>query len=150
MHEAASNGHVDVVTVLLSLNAPANPRSVNNETPADLAQFNGYTQCAKMLLEYKPPAPRSKRDAWHHGTLDRYEAEDILRNCKEQEGVYLVRYSHRHRGDVLTIHHRGHIYHYQIKKEVCYFSILFLCTVVIFIMGKLNLCGFSISLLSTL
>ena len=123
LHEAASNGHIDVVTVLLSLNAPANPRTVNNETPADLAQFNGFIQCANMLRDYKPPAPRSKRDAWHHGTLDRGEAEDILMNCKEQEGVYLVRYSKRHRGDVLTIHHRGSFYHYQIKKENGYYFI---------------------------
>lgn len=118
LHDAASNGHIDVVTVLLSLNAPANPRTVNDETPADLAQFNGFLQCEKMLREYVPPAPRSKRDAWHHGTLDRCEAEEILRNCKEQDGVYLVRYSKRHRGEVLTIYHRGQLFNYMIRKEV--------------------------------
>ncbi|XP_026288164.1 tyrosine-protein kinase Shark [Frankliniella occidentalis] len=123
LHEAASNGHVDVVTVLLSLNAPVNPRTVNNETPADLAHFNRFTECAKMLRDYKPPAPRSKREAWHHGTLDRVEAEDILKTCKEQEGVYLVRYSKRHSGDVLTISHRGQFFHYQIKKDNSYYFI---------------------------
>lgn len=107
-----------MINVLLSLNAPAHPRTVDNQTPADLAKLNGFFQCAKMLYDYKPPAPRCKRESWHHGTLDRCEAEAILQNCKDQDGVYLVRYSKRHRADVLSIHHRGQFFHYQIKQEV--------------------------------
>lgn len=123
LHEAASNGHVDVVTVLLSLNAPANPRTVNDETPADLAQLNGFIHCARMLRDYKPPAPRSRREDWYHGTLDRFEAKEILKNCAEREGVFLVRYSNGHRGDVLTIHHRDNFFNYQIHKENGYYFI---------------------------
>lgn len=123
LHEAAANGHVDVINVLLSLNAPAHPRTVDNQTPADLAQMNGFLQCAKMLRDYIPPVPRCSRESWHHGTLDRGEAESILQSCKEQEGVYLVRYSKRHRADVLSIRHRGQFFHYQIKKENSYYFI---------------------------
>jgi hypothetical protein len=49
LHEAASRGHLEVVELLLSLNAPARPRTVLNETPEQLAEANGHFQCAYKL-----------------------------------------------------------------------------------------------------
>lgn len=49
LHEAASRGHKEVVQVLLSLNAPVNPRTIANDTPADLAIKNGHHDCARIL-----------------------------------------------------------------------------------------------------
>ena len=49
LHEAASRGLKEVVRVLLSLNAPVNPRTIANETPADLAKRNGHYECARIL-----------------------------------------------------------------------------------------------------
>lgn len=52
LHEAASAGHKDVIQVLLSMNAPVNPRTLADDVPADLARRNGHQDCVKLLREY--------------------------------------------------------------------------------------------------
>ncbi|KAJ9587710.1 hypothetical protein L9F63_018861, partial [Diploptera punctata] len=79
LHEAASRGHKEVVRVLLSLNAPVNPRTIANDTPADLAKRNNHHECARILRNYKPPAPKTQKKDWYHGTLDRSEAINMLK-----------------------------------------------------------------------
>lgn len=53
MHEAASRGHMDCVTELLNHNVPLRPRTILNETPADLARINGHKDCEGLLRMYK-------------------------------------------------------------------------------------------------
>lgn len=49
LHEAASRGHKEVIEILLSANAPMNPRTKNNKIPADLARRNGHLECEEIL-----------------------------------------------------------------------------------------------------
>lgn len=49
LHEAASRGHKEVIEVLLSLNAPVNPRTLADDVPADLAKRNSHSECEKFL-----------------------------------------------------------------------------------------------------
>nr|CAD7460567.1 unnamed protein product [Timema tahoe] len=116
LHEAASLGLKEVVHVLLSLNAPVNPRTSSNETPADLAQQNGHLDCAHILRNYMCPAPKTHKNDWYHGTLGRNEALCLLKEHGNKDGTFLVRYSDRNGGVyVLTTIHGGQPYHFQIK-----------------------------------
>lgn len=49
LHEAASRGHQEVIQILLSANAPVNPRTLADDVPADLAKRNGHTECELIL-----------------------------------------------------------------------------------------------------
>ncbi|XP_012260350.2 tyrosine-protein kinase Shark isoform X1 [Athalia rosae] len=118
LHEAASRGHSTVIQVLLSMNAPVNPRTIADDIPADLARRNGHIDCAKLLCDYQGPAPREKRSEWYHGTLDRAEAVALLHKHDDLDGSFLVRFSDRHRGGyVLTVMYHKQAYHFQIQKK---------------------------------
>lgn len=130
LHEAAHNGHADVVRVLLSLNAPANPRNRDGQVPSELARSAGHDDCAAVLEEYQCPAPRTHRGLWYHGTLDRQEAETLIRshdNGLGSTGTFLVRFSDRRNAaggnNVLTVLSDGAIYHYIIQTEGNYLYI---------------------------
>ena len=49
LHEAALRGQKQVIQILLSVNAPVNPRTTADEVPADLAKRNGHLECEKIL-----------------------------------------------------------------------------------------------------
>lgn len=124
LHEAASRGHKEVVKVLLSLNAPVNPRTVANDTPADLARRNSHLECARMLRNYKSPPPKTQKKDWYHGTLDRNEALAMLKERGNRDGTFLIRYSDRNGGMyVLTTIHGETPYHFQIKTQDTFFFI---------------------------
>lgn len=53
LHEAASRGHLDVIHVLLSFNAPIRPRTAANDIPSALALRNGHFQVATFLGKNK-------------------------------------------------------------------------------------------------
>lgn len=55
LHEAASRGHKEVIQILLSANAPLNPRTLADDVPADLAHFSGHTECEQLLREFGWP-----------------------------------------------------------------------------------------------
>ena len=80
-----------------------------------------------ILEKYKSPKPKTSRDKWFHGTLDRHEAEKIIRKCSNLNGTYLVRYSDRNKGStVLTVLNENVLYNYIIRKQVILFFIIFL------------------------
>lgn len=118
LHEAASRGHKEVVKELLSLNAPVNPRDKNNQLPSHLARKNGFIECAEILENYQCPAPKTHRSQWYHGTLDRNEAETIIREFSTKDGTFLVRWSDRNRERVLTLISESSFYNYIIRKQV--------------------------------
>lgn len=49
IHEAASTGNLEVVKKLLELGVPHLPRSIEGETPAQLARKGGHTATAEFL-----------------------------------------------------------------------------------------------------
>ena len=49
LHEAAWRGLSEVVQLLLGLNAPAHPRTLEGETPLMLAQRKGFQDCVEIL-----------------------------------------------------------------------------------------------------
>lgn len=133
MHEAANRGCKEVVKELLSLNAPVNPRTNSNKLPAELATLRGHTECAEILENYETPSPKTHRSQWYHGTLDRNEAEKIIKSYNSQTGTFLVRYSDRNSGStVLTLLSEESFFNYIIKKDVIcsqnIFIIFLFCT----------------------
>lgn len=117
LHEAASGGHKDVIKELLSLNAPVNPRSKNNLLPYDLAKANSHTECAEILEKYQPPEPKTSKKQWYHGTLDRKEAENLIRLYSNKNGTFLVRFTDRNSTNVLTLLNDDSVYNYIIGVE---------------------------------
>ncbi|KAK6619535.1 hypothetical protein RUM43_012292 [Polyplax serrata] len=98
LHEAAWRGLSEVVQLLLGLNAPAHPRTQDGETPLMLAQRKGFQDCVEILRNFKAPKPVLAKYNWYHGTLDRKEAVELLKEYGNKEGSYLVRYSHKNGG----------------------------------------------------
>lgn len=118
LHEAASRGHMEVVQELLALNAPANPRSNDEETPAQLAAKNGHSACEKLLREYVPPPARSRMSEWYHGYMERHEAVSLLTKRGLVDGQFLVRRSGRQNATyVLSMAHTGSVFHFQIRQK---------------------------------
>ncbi|GBP11044.1 Tyrosine-protein kinase HTK16 [Eumeta japonica] len=126
LHEAAQKGHIECVKVLLRLKAPAHPRTLAKDTPADLAQQNGHTECYEILKTHKLETPKTSRSHWYHGTLNRDEALNLLEEyCKHHnlkdkaaDGVFLVRYSEKHpNAYVLTMLNKNTPFNFIIRKE---------------------------------
>ncbi|KAH1023327.1 hypothetical protein HUJ04_012553 [Dendroctonus ponderosae] len=116
LHVAANEGHIEVIKVLLSLNAPVNPRTNNNIVPAELARKKGHIECAEFLESYICPTPKTSRQRFYHGTLDRHEAEEKIKKCNPQSGVFLVRYSERNNVYILTLFHEK-VWNYIIREQ---------------------------------
>lgn len=126
LHEAAARGNLDIIKVLLSMNAPVNPRTIRNELPWELAFNNGHIDCADMLRKYKCPHPKTCKERWYHGTLDRIEAQRLIQENGSKEGSFLVRLSDRNIGCfVLTMLHEQQLYNFVIKKDVSLFLLIF-------------------------
>lgn len=119
MHEAAHRGYIEVVKVLLALNAPVNPRTMNNDVPWQLARTAGHRDCADLLERYEGPVPKTHRSLWYHGTLGRNEAVELIQQSGNRDGSYLVRFSDRNGGCfALTMLHDQQTFHFLIRKEV--------------------------------
>lgn len=117
LHDAAYRGNKDVVKELLSLNAPLNPRTKEGKVPLDLAIEKGHHDCAEILRKYKCPIPRTSKSKWYHGTLDRQEAEKMIRDFSDGNGTFLVRYSNRNKGYVLSVLNENIVFNYIIRSK---------------------------------
>lgn len=72
-----------------------------------------------LIENYKSPTPKTDRNTWYHGTLDRKEAEKIIKNYCTKNGTFLVRYSDRNNGStVLTLLNEGMFFNYIIRSQV--------------------------------
>lgn len=145
LHDAANEGNLEVVRELMSLGACKMPRSRYGEFPADFARTRGHNEIAEYLESYQPPPATTFKYQWYHGTLDRNEAVQMLRehvqvmqqrsgtgvingatglDDTEDEnnfasGVFLVRYSDRNGGSyVLTLLYEDQPKNFIIKKSV--------------------------------
>ncbi|XP_068626165.1 tyrosine-protein kinase Shark [Battus philenor] len=126
LHDAAQKGHIECIKVLLKLNAPSHPRTIAQDTPADLAKHYGHMECYQLLKNHTPEAPKTSKTQWYHGTLSREEAVKTLEEyCKQNnlqdkasDGVFLVRYSERHNSAyVLTMLSENTPFNFIIRKE---------------------------------
>ena len=85
-------------TVLLQHGSPLRPRTMKNETPADLARANGKTEVAKMLESWSEASPKSNRRDWLHPELTRAKAAKLIAASAEKgqkpiDGSFLIRKS---------------------------------------------------------
>ena len=51
LHEAVSNGHSDILKLLLRYNGDVNSRANSGYTPLHLAASSGHTNCVRVLLD---------------------------------------------------------------------------------------------------
>ena len=78
------------------------------------------------IEKYKTPLPKTRKQDWYHGTLDRNEALSMLREVGNRDGAFLIRYSDRNGGmDVLTMIFSGQPYNFQIQRQVRLFDFLY-------------------------
>lgn len=117
LHIAASEGHLEVIQILLFFNAPVNPRTNSGLVPAQLARRREHYKCAAFLESYKCPTPEISQKQFYHGTLDRQESEMKIKQFKMEKGVFLVRYSERQNANVLTLY-SDKVCHFMIKTQV--------------------------------
>ena len=52
LHEAATEGHDEVLALLLKENGPVNTKDGSGHTPLHLAASRGHTECARLLLQH--------------------------------------------------------------------------------------------------
>ena len=79
LHEAVSNGHADILMVLLRHNADVNCRANSGYTPLHLAASSGHVNCVRVLLdngaditimnEYGKTATQTAELSSKHGVL---------------------------------------------------------------------------------
>lgn len=73
-----------------------------------------------MISEtHEGPKPKTSREDWYHGTLSRDEAHELLKATNANtDGRFLVRYSEKNSGFVLTMMYMNQVYNYVISQEV--------------------------------
>lgn len=67
---------------------------------------------------YKYPPAKTHKNLWYHGTLDRHEAENKIKKYSTQNGTFLVRWSDRNKGNVLTLFNEEVFFNYIIRNLV--------------------------------
>eukprot|EP00794_Sanderia_malayensis_P011308 gene11308-12490_t len=118
LHEAAMRGNIDCCNLLLSFHASMHPRTVEGDTPRDLALRYGKAEVAEFLDNYPVSPPKTSPSQWLHQNLDRTTAVAMLRRSGMDDGFYLIRSSIKCHGYyVLSLALSGKAYHFQIKSR---------------------------------
>nr|CAB3267847.1 tyrosine-protein kinase HTK16-like [Phallusia mammillata] len=124
LHDAAYYGHHQCIDMLLRHGAACYPRSVNGETPLDLADKRHQTNSLLILQRYQPPKPHYSSSHWLHNAVDRHKAVELLEHAGLRNGCFLVRMSKRHPGQyVLTMSFDKTVFNYEIKNKNNWFYI---------------------------
>ncbi|XP_055373140.1 tyrosine-protein kinase Shark [Condylostylus longicornis] len=137
LHDAAKSGNLEIVKLLLELDAAHLARTSSGEFPLDLAIEAGHHDVINLLKNYIPKPPNTNKDHWYHGTLSRDEAVLLLNefaeecrkrpkenNCSDSNdkndpsGLFLIRFSNR-TGYVLTLLADNEVRNFKIQQ---YFS----------------------------
>ena len=71
LHIAALRAHVECLRILLELGAPLHPRSLEGDTPRDLALRYGHMHIAEIIDNYPVQSPKTLPRTWLHENLDR-------------------------------------------------------------------------------
>lgn len=121
LHVAAARGHTHVVLALLDYGAPARPRTLRHELPADLAAQGKHMDCVHLLESYEKPASSYPRSSWlHPAHVDRECAARLLSTC--EEGTFLVRRGRR-TSYVLSLAGPTSVFHFEIHSQGSYVHI---------------------------
>jgi len=125
LHNAAGNGHLDCVDLLLEHQAPTKPRAPNtNETPADLARAAGHHGVSAFLDKYPVKHPEKDITEWYHPNIDRKQALALLRISGARDGTFLIRNSSKKKKFyVLSMLWKKTGHHFEIEKKGIYFFI---------------------------
>ncbi|XP_064455159.1 tyrosine-protein kinase HTK16-like isoform X2 [Ornithodoros turicata] len=122
MHEAAENGCLDVIKVLLSFGAAARPRTLEDETPLDLALRGGHKECAHFLSVFQEAPSHTCKEDWLHTDVNREEAGHLLNG--EPDGTFLVRPSRGRPGALaLSLTAGGQVYHFEVRNKGTFFYV---------------------------
>ncbi|XP_065056009.1 tyrosine-protein kinase HTK16-like [Rhopilema esculentum] len=118
LHEAALRGNIDCCHLLLSHHASMNPRTMEGDTPRDLALRYNRLEIVEFLDNFPMPPPRTTPSQWLHQNLDRVGAVAMLRKYGMEDGLFLIRSSIKCHGYyVLSMAVGGKAYHFQIKSR---------------------------------
>ncbi|XP_075535925.1 SH2 ankyrin repeat kinase isoform X2 [Dermacentor variabilis] len=121
LHVAAARGHACVVRALLDHGAPARPRTLRHELPADLAAQGRHSDCVHVLEVYERPTSTYGKGSWLHPPhVDRECAARLLSTT--EEGTFLLRRGRRS-SYVLSLAGPTSIYHFEIHSQGPYVHI---------------------------
>ncbi|KAH9491816.1 Tyrosine-protein kinase htk16 [Bulinus truncatus] len=118
LHIAAMYGHTECVQVLLSGGAALYPRSLEEETPIELAEKYRRRDCIELLKNFKELPGDTQRSDWFHPELDRQGAENVFNSQPHASGLFLIRPSTTLDGQfVLSLMKNQNVFHYEIKNK---------------------------------
>lgn len=118
LHDVSMRNFLDCVKVLLSFNASLHPRTLDGDTPRDLAlRYNNY-DIVDFFDNYPVPAPKTTSSQWLHQNLDRNGAVTQLDHAGLQDGLFLIRSSITCHGYyVLSLVFEMKVYHFKIQSR---------------------------------
>lgn len=118
LHEVCMRGFVNCIKTLLSFNASMHPRTLDGDTPRDLAIRYGHNEVVDLLDTYPVQHPKTQPKQWLHQNLDRTAAVNVLQKNGLVHGSFLIRNSIKCHGYyVLSLVSERKVFHFQIKSR---------------------------------
>ncbi|ESO96186.1 hypothetical protein LOTGIDRAFT_71440, partial [Lottia gigantea] len=118
IHEAAMAGNINSLKILLDISHLPFPRTLDLETPYDIALKYHRNECVKYLENYKLSDSAKKAKLWNHSELNREGCTKLLEYFGLSEGLFLIRNSRKGDGsNVLSLCHDMMVMNYVIKTK---------------------------------
>ncbi|KAL4220114.1 hypothetical protein ACF0H5_020525 [Mactra antiquata] len=120
IHQAAYQGHLKCLKILLDFHSPYLPRADDDDdtTPLDLAENYEHKDCFKEIDNFECQKVVTHKYDWFHPELDRHSAQKLLEFKGLSEGLFLVRNSKKNPDwHVLTLCHDEKVFNYEIKTK---------------------------------